>query len=147
MAVLRLVLRACEREPEARFADARAMLAELDGPQKTASRPPRRRLVLMACAIAVLAAGGFTAWMLRPTPTDADLVDISFVTMPYEAKIYLDDKLLTDCDENPYTTPCTVEGLPTGTHRVEFERDAQRWDAGQYDFGRTRQIVSNPPPN
>jgi len=73
------------------------------------------------------------------------LVDVSFVTDPFEAKIYLDDKLLCKPDGKPYTMPCTVNGLPTRTCRVAFQvNDEPRWEAenGPHDLGRTRQIVS-----
>ncbi len=42
-ALLRLVLRACERDPAQRPADARAMLAELEGSKSSRRRPPERR--------------------------------------------------------------------------------------------------------
>ena len=57
-ALLRLVLHACERAPEQRPADARAMLAELAMPGRTARRSPRRRVLTAICAAVVLAVGG-----------------------------------------------------------------------------------------
>jgi hypothetical protein len=141
--LLRLVLQACEREPKARFADARAMLAELTMPRGAALRLPRRRLLVACGAAAVLAVAGLGAWMLA-TPR----VDVSFVTVPYEAKIYLDDTLLVDPDGAAYTTPCTVANLPARTCRVSFEcPELPRWDAGRYDFNRTKQVVSRSPPH
>jgi serine/threonine protein kinase len=139
--LLRLVLRACEREPQERFADARAMLAELDRPAKPRPRCSRRRMLIVTIA-AVLAALGVGVWAITP-----DRVSVSFVTEPYEAKIYVDDVLLTNpADESPYTTPCTVDNLTASTHRVAFECDDQSpWDAGQFDFARTQQIVSDGP--
>ena len=86
-----------------------------------------------------------------PQPAAVELVDVSFVTVPYyyEAKICVDGELLTQGDGTPYTTPCTVEGLAAGPHRVEFERNGQRWNAdprdAAFDFARTRQIVSKLP--
>jgi serine/threonine protein kinase len=137
--LVRLVLRACEREPEARFADARKMLAELESPTTTISRPPRRRF-LAACAVAAVTTAG-AAWLLLPRR-----VDVSFVTKPYEAKIFLDGVLLRDSDEKPYVTPCTVNDLAARTCDVSFECDGQpRWKAGRYDLARTRQIVSRQP--
>ncbi len=73
-------------------------------------------------------------------------MSISFVTYPYEATIYLDDQLLRNAASEPYTTPCTIDGLVPGTHRVAFQWGGQpRQDAGQYDFARTEQIVVNRP--
>ena len=73
-------------------------------------------------------------------------VDVSFVTVPYEARIYLDDTLLVDSENIAYTTPCTVDGILAGTYRVEFERDGlPRWDAGRCDLAQTRQIFSRRP--
>lgn len=139
--LLRLVLRACEREPQDRFADARAMLAELDRPAKLRPHSSRRR-ILIAALVAVLIAIGAGVWLLTPNH-----VSVSFVTEPYEAKIYLDDVLLTDpADGSPYTTPCTIDDLTATPHRVSFEHEGERhWEAGQFDFARTQQIVSRRP--
>lgn len=160
-ALLRVVLQACEREPEQRFADAQAMLAELEEPVKLPYRWPRRRTIATTC-IAGVAAAAVGAWILASTHLDLGLltipsaigrpedkpqasgrVDVSFVTDPYEARIYLDDTLLVDSNDVAFTTPCTVDDLPARVCRVSFERDGlPRWDAGQYDFARTRQIFS-----
>ena len=135
-ALLRLVLRACEREPADRFTDARAMLAELERPPKSTAKLPRRRLPAAVCAVVVVAAIGLGVWVLLPRQ-----VDVSFVTRPFEATIYLDDKMLTGPDGAPYRTPCTVAGLPAGTHRVAFQWEGQpRTEAVEYDLARTRQI-------
>ena len=48
-------------------------------------------------------------------------VDVTFITEPYEATIYLDGKQLMKSRDTPYTTPCTVPDLPAGEHRVEFQ--------------------------
>jgi eukaryotic-like serine/threonine-protein kinase len=139
--LLRLVLRACEREPEKRFADARAMLAELSMPVQTMPRLPRRRMLAAASPVIVLIAAGMSAWLLAPSR-----VDVSFVTEPYEARIYLDDVLLVDSEGSAYMTPCTADDLMASAHRVAFECEGlPRWDAGRYDFARTQQIVSRRP--
>lgn len=139
-ALLRLVLRACEREPAQRFADARAMLAELERPSESRTGLPRRRM-LVAASAAVVVAVTFGVWVFAPRS-----VEVSFVTEPCEANIYLDDTLLVDSDDMPYTTPCTVGKIPVGSYRVSFQCEGtSRWDAGPYDFTRTRQIVSHRP--
>ncbi len=169
-ALLRLVLRACERESEKRPADARAMLAELATPVGAKSRRPRRRVLLAVGAIALVAIVAASVSIYREkaeaiprqtskhavaavpdkpgAATAPQLVDVSFVSNPFEARIYLDDKLLCKPDGEPYTTPCTVNGLPARTCRVAFQvGDEPRWEAegGPYDFSRIRQIVSKRP--
>ena len=80
-----------------------------------------------------------------PAATPSQLVEVNFVTEPFEAKIYLDGELLRDPAQNPYTTPCTIE-VPARTCRVAFQYDDEpRWDAGSYDLGRMQQIVSSRP--
>jgi serine/threonine protein kinase len=175
-ALLRLALHACERESDKRPPDARAMLAELDGAigdsptsaDATTVTIPRHRLLVATGAAAILVIAGLLAWMFQeqagtdseqtaesPPATASDklavpvaprLVEVSFVTDPYEAMIYLDGKLLSKPDKKPYRTPCTVQ-VPARTCRVAFQYDNQpRWDAGPdpYDLGRTHQIVSKP---
>ena len=90
------------------------MLAELETVGKASPRSPRRRLLAAAVVSAVLAAAGLIAWTLLPEGGNVGLVDVSFVTEPFEAKIYLDDELLRDSDGKPYITPCTVDELPGG---------------------------------
>ncbi len=138
-ALLRMVLHACEAEPERRPADARAMLAELATPGEAASRLPRRLLLGTVAAAALCAAWAWAAWIFT-APRD-ELCDVSFITDPYEAKIYVDGVLQRGPD-GPYTTPCTVPNLHARSCRVEFEwAGLPRWDAGLYDFAQTQQIV------
>lgn len=140
-ALLQLVLKACERESAERPANAQAMLAELTAHSETSrnlSQLPRRRWLKVAGVTAVLAAGGAIAWMQQ-----LPRVDVSFVTEPFEARIYLEGELLLDPTGVPYATPCTVDGLPARPCRVAFECKGQpRWEAGAYDLARTQQIVS-----
>ena len=174
-ALLRLVLRACERDSEKRPADARAMLAELAAPLSLAFQPRRRWLRVAIVAIALAAVAGMSAWMLQDNtktdsgqiegnrtvvspvasdkavvPTPPLLVEVSFVTDdPFEDKIYLDGALLCKPDKKPYTTPCTVK-VPARTCRVAFQHDDEpRWEAegSPYDLGRTQQIFSQRPRN
>jgi len=71
---------------------------------------------------------------------------VSFITIPYEAKIYLDGKEARDAHGVPYRTPCTVPGLPGRMHRVVFEREGLRnLDIGDQDLGATREVVGKWP--
>ena len=142
--LLRLALHACEHDPQQRPVDARAMLTELAMPDRSVRQLRRRRLLRTICAAAVLIVIALTAWIFTPPP--GALCDVSFVTEPFEAKIYLDGVLQCDLEGNAYTTPCTVYNLPARTCRVEFEcADLPRWDAGKYDLERTQQIVARSP--
>jgi serine/threonine protein kinase len=170
-ALLRLVLQACERESRDRPADARAMLAELTAPPKATSRLPRRRLAVAVFAV-VLAVAGWGTWMLydrtgaepgageEPSAVatsgktagsaPASTVEISFVTYPFEATIYLDDVLLhnpSSPTKEPYKTPCTVGVSAARKCRVAFELNGRRWNAegNPYDLAKTQQIVSRMP--
>ncbi len=146
--LLRLALHACEREPERRPADARAMLAELASAGPAGRSRSRRRVTMAVCVSVVLVACGFMAWMAARPQADVAQVDVNFVTVPFEARIYLDDSLLRDpADGEPYTTPCTVTGLPARRCRVAFEwADSPRRDAGPFDLSQTQQIVFPPQP-
>jgi len=142
--LVRLVLHACEREPERRPADARETLRELPVPGQSTRRSHRRRLVAAVSVAVLLAAVAWPAWMFA-TGYRA-LCDVSFVTEPYEAKIYLDGVLQRDPEGNAYTTPCTVRDLGARTCRVEFEWAGRpRCDAGTYNLARTQQIVVRHP--
>lgn len=145
----RLVLRACQPNPQRRFRDAREMAAELAAREPESGlcrRWSRRRIILSSGAAAiclVLAAVG--AWFSWPAPAQRPVgVDVSFITRPYEAMIYLDDELLKDEDGRPYRTPCTIEGLPARVHHVQFQYDGgSRQDAGLIDFATVRQITAD----
>jgi len=122
----RVVLRACEPDPQRRFRDAREMLAELERSESRATdrRAKSRRWILGSAAsvvVASLAALGF--WISRPSR-----VYVNFVTDPFEATIYLDDVLLVDERGEPYTTPCTVDDLPAIICRVVFKHDDRQKD-------------------
>ena len=140
--LIRLALGACQPDPQQRFPNARAMLAELtsSGPEAAACRVrSRRRIgVSAACAAIVLVAAGVWFWASRPPR-----VHVNFITHPFEASIYLDGTLLLEADNTPYTTPCTVENLPARVHHVVFKHEDQTADRdlGQVDFARIRQVV------
>jgi len=136
--LVRTALRACQPEPDGRFKTATEMAAELQTQQSEASvrRSRRRILTACACTLAVLAMGGFGYWATRPPR-----VHVNFITLPYEATIYLDDEQMMRTNETPYTTPCTIDGLPARVHHVVFKcEDIPDYDAGHFDFATTRQI-------
>jgi len=136
----RLVLRACEPDPGRRFADARAMLAELDRPIAPSTRQRwsrRRTFVAAACALVAGAAATIALW---PGPVPQS-VDVNFISHPYEATVYLDGKPLLDSAGRPETTPCTALDLPPKVYHVVFKKDGHAdLDAGRFNFAKTREI-------
>lgn len=93
-------------------------------------------IVAAASTVAVLAAGGFGYWITRPPH-----VYVNLITLPYEATIHLDGQRMIRTAEVPYTTPCTIDGLPARLHHVVFKcEDIPDYSAGYYDFATTRQI-------
>ncbi len=148
--LVRLVLRACDPDPQQRFRDARHMLAELKRWESEAAAPRggRRRRRLLAIAAAAVAAGlaAIGWWATRPTR-----VDVNFLTAKphFDAEIYLDDVRQETADGTPCTTPCTIKGLPARVHRVTFKREGlPELDYGPVDFAEMRQVVGrwNPGP-
>jgi hypothetical protein len=142
----RLALRACDPDPNRRFRDAREMFAELTAAERRPLKRRRRRWLWLV--IGMILGGALAFFLLRPT----NPVSVNFVSQPFEATICVDGRLLRAPDGNPYHTPCTVSGLPAGTHRVVFQWDAQadpshvsgpdgKLDAGELDFNANRQIT------
>lgn len=136
----RLSLRACQRDPERRFSDAQAMLAEMraSDPRHAAKRRRTRRrvLALVGGGTLMLASGGLAWWATRPP-----LVEVNFLTVPFEATVYLDDELLKDPNGTPYRTPCSVPDVPARIHYVIFQHDELgELDAGRINFSENRQI-------
>jgi serine/threonine protein kinase len=136
----RLSLRACQRDPERRFSDAQAMLAEMraSDPRHAAKRRRTRRrvLALVGGGTLMLASGGLAWWATRPP-----LVEVNFLTVPFEATVYLDDELLKDPNGTPYRTPCSVPDVPARIHHVIFQHDELgELDAGRINFSENRQI-------
>ncbi len=136
--LVRLALGACQPDPQERFADARAMLAELTAPQPPSVKRPRRRTIASIVCLVGAAVLAVLLW-----PSQPERVHVNFVTEPYEATILLDDIAQRRPDGTLYTTPCTLEDLPARVHHVIFRhqgRPAQ--DAGRIDFAATRQVVA-----
>ena len=141
----RLVLRACDPDPERRFPDAAAMLAELEaaeapiGPRPALARRPAVWAAVAAALVACIL--GIVFW-----PGQVPRVDVNFITHPYEATILLDGELLLDADGMPYRTPCTVPGIPARVHRVTFQfAGLGERPLGEIDLRQTREIVARWP--
>ncbi len=140
----RLVLKACQPNPNHRYRDARAMMAELGPPEGQAAAAGPRLSLLVAvsaatCVVVMLAGGACVWWLTRPPR-----VNVNFITEPLEATIYLDDAPLPGPDGNPYRTPCTILNLPARSHHVVFRHESLgELDVGWVDFAETREIVAS----
>ncbi len=137
----RLALQACQPVPAERFEDAGQMLRALQRPPQQAARPRWPLAAVAVVAIAVVVSAGVKWWPENKQPvvpaSAIQHVDVSFITDPHEATIYLDGKRLMKSRDTAYTTPCTVPDLPAGEHRVEF-RHPQR-----ENFSRTIQLTAD----
>jgi eukaryotic-like serine/threonine-protein kinase len=134
----RLVLRACQGDPYARYADAREMLAALDLRDRKSKRRLERRSIVAITGMLLIAALVATLWPRQPAP-----VEVNFITEPFEATIEIDGKLLLKGDGSPYTTPCTVPDLSAANHHAVFKHEGlDDLDAGQVDFTQTRELVA-----
>jgi len=130
----RLVLRACQSAPDARFANAREMLHELTRPTPAGRswlfRYPGWVGLGALCSLLVLVLTIIGRW-----PSRQERVWVNFVTEPFEATIELDGAQLLKQDGTPYTTPCTVHDVPAGIHHVVFKRESLNdLDMGRIDL-------------
>ena len=143
----RLVLRACQPDPQQRFQDAGQMLSELmTEPSAASPAARRRRRVIALIAGALMALFLVTApWWSRRLPFGPGHgVEVNFITRPFNATVYLNGVLQTDPDGNPYLTPCTIPNLPAGVHRVTFRREGlPELPAGPFDFATDLEIVAD----
>jgi serine/threonine protein kinase len=140
----RLVLRACDPDPQERLADAGEMLGAMASEQGGSRGIRKRRRILVSMgAVVVATVLGVAAWWATRPPR----VHVNFVTYPFEATIYLDGTLLVDAEGHPRVTPCTVDDLPARVHHVVFKHsnEATDHDAGEIDFAQQRQIVARWP--
>jgi hypothetical protein len=158
-ALNRTALRAADPTRASRYADAQAMLADLENALashasatdvglvgRTANRLARlvgRKSALITTAV-VLAVGivALGVWLGRggpPTPAGAK-VEVNFITEPYGATILLDGVMLTSGGE-AYTTPCTVPELTAEVHQVVFQHPrCGVAEAGRVDFATIREV-------
>ena len=136
------MLQACQRDPNARFQDAREMAAALEADPGTTTRAVRRRIVAIAAAalllMGLLAAGGvFHFWPSSPPP-----IEVNFITEPFEATICVDGCPLLGPDGRPYATPCTVTGLSARPHSVVLKHEGlPDRDVGRIDFSSVREVT------
>ena len=147
--LIRLVLQACQRDPQRRFRNGQEMLAELKGAQPdVVSRRARfrRRMVASVAGVAIvlgLAMVGWRVWRPQPMADRPQEVQVNFVTEKpfFDAEIYLDGARQVQPDGTAYTTPCTIKDLPATVHHVVFRREGvPELDVGPVDFAQTRQI-------
>jgi serine/threonine protein kinase len=140
----RLVLKACQPDPNRRYRDARAMTADLGPPEgQAAAAKPRLSLLVavsaVTCLVVMLAGSACVWWLTRPPR-----VNVNFITEPLEATVYLDDAPLPDPDGDLYRTPCTILNLPARSHHVVFRHESLgELDVGRVDFAETREIVAS----
>jgi hypothetical protein len=142
--LMRLVLRACQPDRAARFADAPAMAAALDRAEPDGDAVPaasRRKWLAVAAAVAVAAGlGGVGAWLAWPWNA-AERTHVNFVTDPFEATVFLDGRQQISAEGEPYRTPCTIDDLPARRCHVIFKLEGRPdLDAGKVDFARVRQV-------
>ena len=145
-ALNRAVLKACQAEPEKRFKDAREMLSALEAVGSTIrsgrARTAAKLAVLfgLALAVAATAVGWWWSSMSDRTANPA-LTDVNFITVPFEAEIYLDGVRAADAKGAPYVTPCTVPGLSVRSYRVLFRKSGfPDLDVGVVDFSPQREV-------
>jgi serine/threonine protein kinase len=140
----RLVLKACQPDPNRRYRDAQAMMTELGPPEgQAAAEKPRFPFLVVAsvvtCLVVCLGACACVWWLTRPPR-----VNVNFITEPLEATVYLDDAPLPGPDGNSYRTPCTIQNLPGRVHHVVFKHDRLgELDVGRVNFAETREIVAS----
>jgi len=143
LAVLnRLVLKACQPNPDDRYRDARGMLADLEVAKPKTAEGSRRSTISMAvsaaCVVVTLAAVAWAVWLTR-----VPRVTVNFISDPLEATIYLDGETLPSPEGSPYQTPCTILNLPARSHHVVLKHNTLgELEVGHVDFADTREIVA-----
>jgi serine/threonine protein kinase len=151
----RLAIAACDPDRETRFRDASAMLNALEQQltqvengggegissmlTAVAARLSRRGLLASCGGMALAAATAALWWQAARTPR----VEVNFITHPFDATIWLDGQMLRDDDGRPYTTPCTVSGIPARRGHVIFKHpERSDLEIGHVDFAITRECVA-----
>lgn len=138
-----LILRACEKNPSDRFADAGRMLEAFHKINSTTvQKRSRRWLITSACVAAAACATSPLLLIHRVTgPPSPPITAVNFITTPYEADIYIDGTHVVDSSGQAMRTPCTVHDLTALPHHVVFRLASRSaLDAGTIDFSRNREI-------
>ena len=123
------------------------MLDELTAcaPEAAGRRARLRRRIVACCTLCALILAATVTMIVRrsiPAPTVVERVDVNFITDPYEATVFLDNKQSFRYDGTPYITPCTIEDLPAKPHHVVLRHgERPELDAGWIDFAEAREIV------
>jgi serine/threonine protein kinase len=138
--LIRLVMEAGQPDPQRRPPDAAAMrkqLSERGSDAIEAASASRRRWLLAAASVGLVSVlGGASFWLTWPAR-----VHVNFTTYPFEAMVILDGTPQTTPDRRPYTTPCTIDGLPARPHHVVFRLSGRPdLDLGEIDFAKSRQV-------
>ncbi len=138
----RLVLRACQRDPNARFQDAREMIAALEASPGTTTRAVRRRTAAIAGAALLLVVVLAAVVVRHFPPSSPPPIEVNFITEPFEATICVDGRPLLSPDGRPYATPCTVTGLSALPHSVVLKHTGlPDRDIGNVDFSSVREVT------
>ena len=145
-----MAIQACDPDRNVRFADA---VCDAGGIGATARRRSdrgrhprsaiRRRVALtLSSGLGLLTVAGFIWWSFA----GPSRVDVNFITDRFDATIWLDDRPLCTPKGTPYTTPCTVPGLPADAHQVVFKHPGRMdLEVGRIDFSEAREIVAQWP--
>jgi hypothetical protein len=145
-ALNRVVLRACQPDPDKRFPNATAMLGALETQRRT-MQPSRASAIMklgvvVGLGLAVMAV--VTGWLLSnryEKAVELGRTEVNFVTTPFEAEVYLDGIRACDGTGKPCTTPCTVMSVPMRSQRVVFKKNGLAdLDIGVVDFSRQREV-------
>jgi len=143
LALNQLALRACQRDPASRYRDAQDMLTALGQLRARARAPKRRSRAALLLAVAFIAVAAIIS-AVALWPGEPQLVHVNFITVPFEAVVCLDGRRVLDPQGEPYTTPCTIPGLPARRHRVVFRlKGLPDLDVGDNDFGAIREVRGN----
>ena len=134
----RIALKAASRDHHARHAHAGELLAALEAPVAAFTRG---RWMAWAAIAGAAAAAAIALAMMQPVNRP---VTVNFITKTFEAEVLVDGEPLRDRDGTLFTSPCTVNGVPAGMHRVGFRHPIRgTFDAGTVDFRTTREIVAD----
>jgi len=116
-ALNRVMLRACD--PHRRYSDAATMLDDLEKPAHGRQRRTVFALGLASVCVLIALVVGLMAYLPNSIAADRT-ASVDFISHPFEATITLNGKLLLQTSGEPYRTPCTVDNIDVGSHRIEY---------------------------